>query len=225
MFLRIAVENREERKQRLAAQRAYKQQRAAKLERTRHGGAQSEAKLANIFYHMGLLTEFEMDRAKAFRLIPFRLEGQKRDNVSALVWDFLQENFSAVVVSDPQGRKLIHIPKLKERTEMILVGEIADKSGLTRKDVKAFFVALVEVVQESLKAERKVRLPDLGTMRLKFKKALPKRKGKNFFTGEMQWFKARPATNKLRFTPAKSLREYVAEEIPVKEPKARKKRK
>lgn len=100
---------------------------------------------------------------------------------------------------------------------------IAEASEQSPKIVRSVYDALVDVVQDSLKSDRKVRLPGLGIVSIKFKPARPKRKGKNPFTGEMTTFKAKPASNKLKFRPSKDLKEFV-DKLPKVEPKKKRKK-
>lgn len=95
---------------------------------------------------------------------------------------------------------------------------IAEASGQKPKVVKQVYESLVDVVQENLKSDRRVRLPGLGILSIKFKPARPKRKGMNPFTKEMTTFKAKPASNKLKFRPAKDLKVF-ADKLPKVEPK------
>ncbi len=68
-----------------------------------------------------------------------------------------------------------------------LVSAIADKTSITKKDVKAVVDALMETVKESVKADAEIRLIGFGT----FKKAhRDARKGRNPQTGEMMEIKA-----------------------------------
>ena len=100
---------------------------------------------------------------------------------------------------------------------------IAEKSEQKPKVVREVYDALVDVVQDTLKSDRRVRLPGLGIVSIKFKPARPKRKGKNPFTGEMTTFKANPASNKLKFRPAKELKNFV-DRLPKVEPKKKRKK-
>ena len=62
-----------------------------------------------------------------------------------------------------------------------LVSAIADKTSITKKDVKAVVDALMKTVKESVKADAEIRLIGFGT----FKKAhRDARKGRNPQTGE-----------------------------------------
>lgn len=224
--LRIArSETKAQRRRRLEAQRTSNEMRTAKLERTRHGGAHDDVALANIFYDLGLLTEFQRDRKQAFRLIPIRFQSRKVENLTIRSREFLLENFDLELVDDPESfHKLLHFNK-GEIEDMNLQAEIAESSGQPRKVCKEVFEGLVHVVRSALKSDRRVRLPGLGIIRVKFSPAKPKRKGRNPSNGERMWFKAKPATNKVRFSVAKDLRVYADKKIPVVAPPQKKKKK
>jgi len=101
---------------------------------------------------------------------------------------------------------------------MTLFRDIADTSGVPRSQVQIVYDALLKVVRDAIESDCKVRLPGIGIISLKFRAAKPKRKGINPFTKEEQWFKAKPAMNKLKFRPAKNFRRFV-EKLPVVAPK------
>ena len=65
---------------------------------------------------------------------------------------------------------------------------------------------------KSLKNEETATIPVRGIGRVSVKKipAKPKRKGINPFTKEEQVFQAKPASRRLKISPAKSLRDAVA---------------
>ena len=56
-----------------------------------------------------------------------------------------------------------------------------------------------------LKRKGRTRIPELGVLRLKVKKARKARWGKNPFTGERMRFKAKPRKKVIKFRAAKSL--------------------
>ncbi len=57
-----------------------------------------------------------------------------------------------------------------------LVANIAEKSGLTKKDAEGALNAFMEVVQEALAKEEKVQLVGFGTFEVRHRKA---REGRN----------------------------------------------
>ena len=66
-------------------------------------------------------------------------------------------------------------------TKSEMVGAIADKAGVQKKDVKKTMEAFTEVLIATLKKEKKVKLPGIGILAVKNRKA---RTGRNPMTGE-----------------------------------------
>lgn len=124
-------------------------------------------------------------------------------------------------VEDSEGRILLHFRQRGDE-EMNLLSVVAAKAGQKRSAAKTFYEALVEVIQDGLQEDRRVRLPGLGIVKVKFSPAKPKRKGVNPFNGEKMTFKAKPACNKVKFTVAKDLRQFVDKKIKVVAPKKKK---
>lgn len=75
--------------------------------------------------------------------------------------------------------------------------------SVKREIVKAQMIAY----QDELKKHNKVKLPELGILKIKVRKARPARMGMNPFTGEKQKLKAKPASKVVRFHAIKSLKE------------------
>ncbi len=65
-------------------------------------------------------------------------------------------------------------------TKSEMIQAIADKSGVVKKDVKKVTDAFTEVIIATLKKEKKVKLPGLGILAVKHRKA---RVGRNPMTG------------------------------------------
>lgn len=104
---------------------------------------------------------------------------------------------------------------------MSIISNVAERCGQKRSVVKEVYSALVEEVAHSLKEDRRVRLPDLGIIGLKFRPARKKSKGISPFTKKEVVFKARPASNKLKFRFATDLRK-LADKLPAVAPKKHK---
>jgi len=66
-------------------------------------------------------------------------------------------------------------------TKSEMVAAIADKAGVQKKDVKKTMEAFTEVLIATLKKEKKVKLPGIGILAVKHRKA---RVGRNPMTGE-----------------------------------------
>jgi len=93
-----------------------------------------------------------------------------------------------------------------------LVSHIADVSGVISRDVKAVMAALESAVAGSVskKGAGSFVLPGLLKITVVNVAAKPKRKGKNPFTGEEQWFAAKPASVKVKVRPLKKLKDAAA---------------
>jgi len=85
-------------------------------------------------------------------------------------------------------------------------------SGVISRDVKAVMAALESAVAGSVskKGAGSFVLPGLLKITVVNVAAKPKRKGKNPFTGEEQWFAAKPASVKVKVRPLKKLKDAAA---------------
>ena len=92
-----------------------------------------------------------------------------------------------------------------------LVAHIVESSGVEPKSVKAVLAALegVTLASVSKKGVGEFTLPGLLKVIAQKVPAKPKRFGKNPFTGEEQWFAAKPATIKVKVRPLKKLKDAV----------------
>ena len=84
-----------------------------------------------------------------------------------------------------------------------LIAEIAQKTGLTKKDAEQAVKALVETVTEQLKKGNKVQMVGLGTFEVSKRAA---REGRNPQTGESMKIKASKAP---KFKAGKALKDKV----------------
>ena len=101
--------------------------------------------------------------------------------------------------------------EVKARTKSQIYGDIADTTGLTRKEVASVFEAMTGLVKKDLgrRGAGTFTVPGLMKIRKHRKPATKRRFGKNPFTGEEQWFAAKPAKNVVKFTALKGLNEMV----------------
>ncbi len=99
----------------------------------------------------------------------------------------------------------------KPATKSEVMGFIADKTGLTKKDVGSVFEALGTMIQKELKKSGPGVFSVPGLMKIKVvrKPATKARKGVNPFTGEEMVFKAKPARNVVKVLPLKNLKDMV----------------
>ncbi len=88
---------------------------------------------------------------------------------------------------------------------------IADKTGLTKKDVGAVFDTLGALVKRDLRRTGPGVYTVPGLMKIKVvrKPATKARKGVNPFTGEPMTFKAKPARNVVKVLALKALKDMV----------------
>jgi DNA-binding protein HU-beta len=88
-------------------------------------------------------------------------------------------------------------------TQSQVAAHLADKVKISKKDAKTALEEITNLVVRELKKEGSLRLAGLGIFRKRKSKA---RMGRNPATGEQIKI---PARTRLRFTPAKSLKDAV----------------
>jgi nucleoid DNA-binding protein len=100
----------------------------------------------------------------------------------------------------------------KAPTKSEIYTQVADDTGLTKKDVAAVFESLSGMIQKNLggrNAPGMFTLPGLLKMRVVKKPATKARKGVNPFTGEEMMFKAKPASKTVKVAALKGLKDMV----------------
>ncbi|MCS7060725.1 MAG: HU family DNA-binding protein [Anaerolineae bacterium] len=99
----------------------------------------------------------------------------------------------------------------KKLTNAQFVSEIAQKSGLSKKDVSAALSTLNAIVIEQLGKGGPGEVTILGLLKLNTveKPATSERQGINRFTGQPTIFKAKPASRTVRARPVKALKDAV----------------
>lgn len=105
-------------------------------------------------------------------------------------------------------------PAAKQRTKGEIFRTIAEHTGLGRKDVAGVFDTMARLMAADLAKPSKDKskvfvVPGLMKVTAQYKPPTPERQGKNPFTGEMQTFKAKPASTKIRIRPLKQLKAMV----------------
>ncbi len=86
-------------------------------------------------------------------------------------------------------------------TQSQLVGEVADRAGVTKSDAKAVLEALEEVVLGQLAEAEKVRIGGVVQLNVRVKDATGPRKGRNPATGEEITISAKPASVTVKARP------------------------
>ncbi len=99
----------------------------------------------------------------------------------------------------------------KPPTKSEIQSQIADSTGLTKKEVSSVFDALAEVIGKNLgrRGPKVFTIPGLVKFKVIHKKATKARKGINPFTGEETMFKAKPARNVVKAQPLKAVKDMV----------------
>ncbi len=99
----------------------------------------------------------------------------------------------------------------KPPTKSQILGQIADDTGLTRKEVGAVFESLNGMIKKNLgrRGPGVFSVPGLMKIKVVKKPATKARKGINPFTGEEMIFKAKPARKAVKVLPLKGLKEMV----------------
>jgi nucleoid DNA-binding protein len=99
----------------------------------------------------------------------------------------------------------------KAITKSAIFQELADQTGLSRKQVAAVFEALGGLIKRELgkKGAGVFTVPGLLKLKTKRKPATKARPGKNPFTGAEIMIKAKPAQTVVRAVPLKALKDMV----------------
>ena len=98
----------------------------------------------------------------------------------------------------------------KPPTKSEILNQISEETELSRAEVNAVFESLTGIIESNLAGKPAVfNMPGLFKMKRVNVAAKPKRWGTNPFTQEEQWFKAKPATKKVKILPLKALKEMV----------------
>ena len=99
----------------------------------------------------------------------------------------------------------------KPPTKSEVMNQIAESTGLARKEVVSVFDALNDIIAANLKPRGPgtFSVPGLMKIRVNKKPATKARKGINPFTGEETTFKAKPARKVVKVTPLKNLKDMV----------------
>lgn len=97
-------------------------------------------------------------------------------------------------------------------TKSAIVGEIAQNTGLTNKQVSAVLDEMAVLIERHIKKGGPGQFTLAGLMKIEVKRkpATKARKGINPFTGQETVFKAKPARNVVRIRPLKKVKDMVA---------------
>ena len=97
----------------------------------------------------------------------------------------------------------------KGMTRSEFVAAVAEKSGLSKKDVNALFDAVMDVAVGELKKGNEVTLPGIAKVKAVHKPEQPERPGINPFTKQPTVIKAKPASTAVKIRPVKAIKDAV----------------
>jgi nucleoid DNA-binding protein len=99
----------------------------------------------------------------------------------------------------------------KPMTKSAIIGEIAENTELTKKQVSSVLDELGILIERHIKKRSPGQfiLPGLMKIEVKKKPATKARKGINPFTGEATVFKAKPARKVVKIRPLKKMKDMV----------------
>jgi nucleoid DNA-binding protein len=91
-----------------------------------------------------------------------------------------------------------------------LIQAVSEEADVSKSQAKSFVEAFERVVVSTVQAGEAITLTGFCKFARKDIAARPRRRGRNPFTGEEQWFEARPASKGVRITALKSFKDTVA---------------
>ncbi len=99
----------------------------------------------------------------------------------------------------------------KRMTKAQIIGEIAEKTGLSKKQVGETFEALSGLIKRELgkRGPKEFVIPDLLKMKVKEIAARKAETRKNPFTGQDKQYPAKPASRKVKATALKKLKDLI----------------
>ncbi len=100
----------------------------------------------------------------------------------------------------------------KAPTKSEIMNNIAEATGLTKKEVAGVMEALTTEIQKNIAGAASAgmfTIPGLCKIVVQNKEALPKRQVRNPGTGEMVWAKPRPARKVVKVRALKGLKDMV----------------
>ena len=101
---------------------------------------------------------------------------------------------------------------VKPPTKSEIMNNLAEATGLTKKEVAAVLEALTQEIENNIAKKGSAgmfTIPGLCKIVVRNKPALPKRQVRNPGTGEMVWAKPRPASKQVKIRPLKGLKDMV----------------
>jgi nucleoid DNA-binding protein len=112
----------------------------------------------------------------------------------------------------PEKAEKVEKAKVKPMSKSELYGKLAEKTGLTKKQVDEVFDAVNDLIKTSLTKKggpEQFVLPGLLKLKVVKKPATKAKEGRNPFTGEPMTIKAKPARKAVKAYLMKSLKEII----------------
>ena len=101
---------------------------------------------------------------------------------------------------------------VKPPTKSEIMNNLAESTGMTKKEVASFFDALTAEIEKNVGGKGacgQFTIPGLCKIVVRDKPAMPKREVRNPGTGEMVWAKPKPASRVVKIRPLKGLKDMV----------------
>ena len=105
------------------------------------------------------------------------------------------------------AKKAAAVKSPEKLTSASMIGYLAEKNGLARKEVKQVLEDLYEIVGYGVMRGERVAMGKIGKMFIRIRPARAARIGRNPLTGEDIAIPAKPATKVPRFTFSKTFKE------------------
>ena len=114
---------------------------------------------------------------------------------------------TAAVAAKPPRLAVADRSRSKSEVQTI----IAEHVGISKKEVAAVFETMSAIIKKDLSRSGpgEFKVPGMMKVLVQRKPAVARRRGVNPFTGEEQWFKAKPARNVVKVRPLKGLKDLV----------------
>lgn len=99
----------------------------------------------------------------------------------------------------------------KRMTKAQIIGELAEKTGVSKKDVSGVFAGLTDLVKRELgkRGPGEFVIPDLLKLKVRNIPAKAAHKGIDPFTKVERMFAAKPASRKVRASALKKLKDLI----------------
>jgi nucleoid DNA-binding protein len=143
-----------------------------------------------------------------------RLGGCFGQDVSIAVPEWGLERFKKLsdgAVPEQLTERGEYMATTNRMTKAQIISELAEKTGITKKDVNAVFSHLQEMIKRELgkKGPGEFVIPDMFKLKVRAIPARKERKGMDPFTKQERVFPAKPASKKIRATALKKLKDLI----------------